>query len=152
MEGIGIGLNICKRIVESSGGTIEVFSAGKGKGSTFAFSMKMKLENINSLNDEVAAPGETTFGGNNLGNDQNSFVLDGPEEGLENHLGFLHDIREESKEDCDLNISGEYNELPSFAPMTDCPPDNSRQKKKQSGKLPVARRTDSSDKMPNHRR
>ena len=40
-EGVGIGLAICKRIVESSGGKISVHSEGEGHGSTFTFTMQM---------------------------------------------------------------------------------------------------------------
>ena len=42
-EGIGIGLMICKRIIENSGGNIMVESEGENKGSTFIFSMDMHL-------------------------------------------------------------------------------------------------------------
>ena len=42
-EGVGMGLAICKRIILNSGGSISVFSEGEDKGSTFVFSMKMKL-------------------------------------------------------------------------------------------------------------
>ena len=42
-EGVGIGLIICKRIIENSGGKIAVISEGEGKGSTFMFSMEMNL-------------------------------------------------------------------------------------------------------------
>ena len=38
-----MGLAICKKIVDNCGGTIDVFSAGENKGSTFSFSMKMLL-------------------------------------------------------------------------------------------------------------
>ena len=41
LDGAGMGLTISKRIVEESGGTIDVFSLGKNMGSTFMFSMKM---------------------------------------------------------------------------------------------------------------
>ena len=43
MEGIGLGLAICKRIIENSGGEITVSSEGEDKGSTFKFSMQMDL-------------------------------------------------------------------------------------------------------------
>ena len=42
-EGIGLGLMICKRIIENSGGEITVCSEGEEKGSTFKFTMKMDL-------------------------------------------------------------------------------------------------------------
>ena len=41
LEGIGMGLTICKKIVENNDGKIDVFSAGEDQGSTFMFSMKM---------------------------------------------------------------------------------------------------------------
>ena len=41
VEGIGLGLAICKRIVSNSGGEITVSSYGENKGSTFKFSMQM---------------------------------------------------------------------------------------------------------------
>ena len=46
IEGIGMGLTICKRIVDNCGGTIECYSAGENQGSTFMFSMKMKPMHI----------------------------------------------------------------------------------------------------------
>ena len=42
-EGIGLGLTIVKQIIEKSGGKIYVSSEGLGNGSTFVFSMKMRL-------------------------------------------------------------------------------------------------------------
>ena len=42
IEGIGMGLTICKRIVDHCGGSIECYSAGENQGSTFSFSMRMR--------------------------------------------------------------------------------------------------------------
>ena len=40
-DGIGLGLRICKELVEQNGGTICVKSEGLGRGSCFSFSMKI---------------------------------------------------------------------------------------------------------------
>ena len=40
-EGIGLGLYICKQIIDRAGGKINCFSAGLGLGSTFMFSIHM---------------------------------------------------------------------------------------------------------------
>lgn len=42
-EGIGMGLMICKNLVEQNQGTINVHSDGLDKGSIFSFTMKMNL-------------------------------------------------------------------------------------------------------------
>ena len=42
-EGIGLGLMICKNLVEQNGGKISAHSEGINKGSTFAFSMQMDM-------------------------------------------------------------------------------------------------------------
>jgi K+-sensing histidine kinase KdpD len=46
-EGIGMGLMICQNLVRLNGGTINVHSLGEDKGSTFSFSMKMKIDPVN---------------------------------------------------------------------------------------------------------
>ena len=42
-EGIGLGLTIVKQLVNFYKGRIEVYSAGRGRGATFMFSMKARL-------------------------------------------------------------------------------------------------------------
>ena len=49
VEGIGLGLAICKRIVENSGGEITVSSDGENRGSTFKFSMQMEKPSIDQV-------------------------------------------------------------------------------------------------------
>ncbi len=46
-EGIGLGLNICKSLVQQNGGEIWVDSE-KGKGSTFSFVMEMPISAVES--------------------------------------------------------------------------------------------------------
>ena len=41
--GIGMGLNICQKIIEHNGGVLDVFSEGENLGSTFMFTMPMAL-------------------------------------------------------------------------------------------------------------
>ena len=40
-EGIGLGLTMVKQIVETSGGSVGVYSGGIDKGSVFSFTMEM---------------------------------------------------------------------------------------------------------------
>ena len=42
-DGMGMGLKYCQKIIKNNGGSINVFSQGENKGSTFMFSMKMSL-------------------------------------------------------------------------------------------------------------
>ena len=41
-EGIGMGLLICKNLVELNRGTISVHSDGQGKGAVFCFTLSME--------------------------------------------------------------------------------------------------------------
>ena len=43
-EGIGMGLMICKKLVEGNGGELIVKSRGENLGSSFIFSMRMSIE------------------------------------------------------------------------------------------------------------
>ena len=45
-EGIGMGLTICQAIIRNCNGHISCFSEGENKGSTFSFSMKMGLPDL----------------------------------------------------------------------------------------------------------
>ena len=49
LEGVGMGLNICTKIVNENGGSISVFSEGENKGATFQFSMFMRLFKVDVL-------------------------------------------------------------------------------------------------------
>lgn len=56
LEGIGVGLNICQKIVKHCDGEIRVVSDGQDQGSTFMFSMKMhELKNV----PEIQRPGQS---------------------------------------------------------------------------------------------
>ena len=43
MEGVGMGLFLCKNILKAYNEDIVVFSGGQNQGSTFQFTMKMKI-------------------------------------------------------------------------------------------------------------
>jgi len=45
MEGIGMGLVICKRLVEANQGRIYIHSEGANQGTAVKFNMKMRVPN-----------------------------------------------------------------------------------------------------------
>lgn len=53
MDSSGLGLSICKRIVERHGGQIWAESEGLGKGSTFHFTLKVGKK-VNKNNEDIA--------------------------------------------------------------------------------------------------
>lgn len=46
IQGTGLGLYICKTIIEKQGGKISAYSEGKGKGSTFSFSLPFYTKEV----------------------------------------------------------------------------------------------------------
>lgn len=52
-DGLGLGLRICKQLVEQNGGTIQAYSDGINKGSNFTFSMRMEECNANVESQEA---------------------------------------------------------------------------------------------------
>ena len=64
-EGIGLGLTMVKQIVETSGGSVGVYSGGTNKGSVFSFTMKMsEAGSVKASNPskEESKHEETSFG------------------------------------------------------------------------------------------
>ena len=55
-DGLGMGLIICKKIVENNEGKISVTSKGPGKGSTFHFTMKMLVPADVSVSETSPSP------------------------------------------------------------------------------------------------
>lgn len=64
LEGIGMGLYICKSILDSCKGEIQVFSEGENKGTTFQFFMPMRAVNreqiVNPLQSYLLGEGGDT--------------------------------------------------------------------------------------------
>ncbi len=56
--GLGLGLAICRHLIELHGGTIEAHSAGEGRGSTFSFSLPLMPQGQSkpSVRRAAAAP------------------------------------------------------------------------------------------------
>lgn len=70
VEGIGLGLAICKRIVNNSGGEISVSSSGENKGSTFKFSMQMDIPASRQLQDTL----QSGLNNNHLDDEESKLV------------------------------------------------------------------------------
>ena len=64
-EGIGVGLFICKQIVDNNGGFIDCYSAGEGHGATFMFGMHMRqtsthtATNCTNVTDQMMTIGDS---------------------------------------------------------------------------------------------
>ena len=52
-EGIGMGLMVCKKLVDLNGGSIKVHSSGREKGSIFTFTMKMRMPTKKELKSTI---------------------------------------------------------------------------------------------------
>lgn len=58
--GLGIGLSLCKSIVEMHGGSIDVFSPGRGHGCTVVIRLPIAMERVD-LAAPAATPSNVTF-------------------------------------------------------------------------------------------
>ena len=50
-RGSGLGLNICKNLIEKMGGDVSVESEGEDKGTTFIINLKTEVKLLNSEYD-----------------------------------------------------------------------------------------------------
>ena len=50
-RGSGLGLNICKNLIEKMGGDVSVESEGEDKGTTFIINLKTEVKQLNSEYD-----------------------------------------------------------------------------------------------------
>ena len=50
-RGSGLGLNICKNLIEKMGGDVSVESEGEDKGTTFIINLKTEIKLLNSEYD-----------------------------------------------------------------------------------------------------
>jgi signal transduction histidine kinase len=63
VSGTGLGLYICRSLVELHGGKIWASSEGKGKGTTFTFSLKVfNQEDLNKFKEKYSQQGEEKVG------------------------------------------------------------------------------------------
>jgi PAS domain S-box-containing protein len=63
--GLGIGLTLCRSLVELHGGAIQAFSAGRGRGSTFTVRLPLAA-GAHGEHDEVAPPRVAPAAGSGL--------------------------------------------------------------------------------------
>ena len=51
--GLGIGLSVCKKLIEMHGGTVTAYSAGEGKGSTFALRVPLAATTSRAVSSPI---------------------------------------------------------------------------------------------------
>ena len=113
LEGIGLGLSICKNIVKENGGSITVSSEGVGQGTTFAFYFNLYSKD-NSQHEDSYDP-DSSFCEDKRSSITNNSNFECSDNFLENIENFQYDsseeghnvLSEESKLDDEIELLNE---------------------------------------------